>query len=674
MIKRDHDKSLPEKEVMAREEQQRRSLQEYIFQLEESQDRAEELALAQEENLEYTVSLLRATLESTADGILVVDRKGRIVSYNRRFADMWGIPEDALAHQDYKRALAYILKQLKYRDAFLARVKDLCNRAEDQSFDIIEFLDGRIFELYSQPQSIEARIVGRVWSFRDVTDRQRAEEALRQSEEKYRTLINLASDGILLTLPDGNLLEVNNKMMELLGQPPVEILPIHFSGIFPQGEQEKIRPAFQVIMAVGEAELNDTWIKHKDGQRIPVDITGSIVKFDGKTVVQWIFRETTERKKLEEERRKISNLESLGVLAGGIAHDFNNIITAIMGNISLALLDQNKGSSREKLTEAEGACLRAQMLSRQLLTFAKGGVPIKKLISVENLVIESTSFASSGSNVRCELNFPDNLWAVEADPGQLGQVIQNLVINAMQAMPNGGTIEVQGENLLVEPNSNRPLDAGRYVTLSIKDQGIGIPEEYLLKIFDPYFTTKQTGSGLGLATAYSIIKNHQGQIEVESALGEGTIFHIYLVAADQEITTPLKDARKELLKGQGKILIMDDDVMVRDVLRKMLQNLGYEALCAENGEEAIKLYLEALEVNQPFTAAILDLTVPGGMGGKEAINELLKINPKVKAIVSSGYSEDPIMAEFMAYGFSGAIEKPYRVSEVSKILNTLTDK
>ena len=440
MIKRDHDKSLPEKEVMAREEQQRRSLQEYIFQLEESQDRAEELALAQEENLEYTVSLLRATLESTADGILVLDRKGRIVSYNRRFADMWGIPEDALAHQDYKRALAYILKQLKYRDAFLARVKDLCNRAEDQSFDIIEFLDGRIFELYSQPQSIEARIVGRVWSFRDVTDRQRAEEALRQSEEKYRTLINLASDGILLTLPDGNLLEVNNKMMELLGQPPVEILPIHFSGIFPQGEQEKIRPAFQVIMAVGEAELNDTWIKHKDGQRIPVDITGSIVKFDGKTVVQWIFRETTERKKLEEERRKISNLESLGVLAGGIAHDFNNIITAIMGNISLALLDQNKGSSREKLTEAEGACLRAQMLSRQLLTFAKGGVPIKKLISVENLVIESTSFASSGSNVRCELNFPDNLWAVEADPGQLGQVIQNLVINAMQAMPNGGTI------------------------------------------------------------------------------------------------------------------------------------------------------------------------------------------------------------------------------------------
>ena len=674
MIKRDHDKSLPEKEVMAREEQQRRSLQEYIFQLEESQDRAEELALAQEENLEYTVSLLRATLESTADGILVVDRKGRIVSYNRRFADMWGIPEDALAHQDYKRALAYILKQLKYRDAFLARVKDLCNRAEDLSFDIIEFLDGRIFELYSQPQSIEARIVGRVWSFRDVTDRQRAEEALRQSEEKYRTLINLASDGILLTLPDGNLLEVNNKMMELLGQPPVEILPIHFSGIFPQGEQEKIRPAFQVIMAVGEAELNDTWIKHKDGQRIPVDITGSIVKFDGKTVVQWIFRETTERKKLEEERRKISNLESLGVLAGGIAHDFNNIITAIMGNISLALLDQNKGSSREKLTEAEGACLRAQMLSRQLLTFAKGGVPIKKLISVENLVIESTSFASSGSNVRCELNFPDNLWAVEADPGQLGQVIQNLVINAMQAMPNGGTIEVQGENLLVEPNSNRPLDAGRYVTLSIKDQGIGIPEEFLLKIFDPYFTTKQTGSGLGLATAYSIIKNHKGQIEVESALGEGTIFHIYLVAADQEITTPLKDARKELLKGQGKILIMDDDVMVRDVLRKMLQNLGYEALCAENGEEAIKLYLEALEVNQPFTAAILDLTVPGGMGGKEAINELLKINPKVKAIVSSGYSEDPIMAEFMAYGFSGAIEKPYRVSEVSKILNTLTDK
>jgi two-component system cell cycle sensor histidine kinase/response regulator CckA len=672
-LKKDNDKSLPEDEVMDLEEQQRRSLQEYIFQLEESQDLASELALVQEENLEYTVSLLRATLDSTADGILAVDLKGKIVSHNQRFTDLWGIPEGILAHQDVEQFFAYALKQLKNPAAFQGRVQELYTKREHQSFDWLEFKDGKIFELYSQPQSIDHRIMGRVWSFRDVTDQKRAEEALRQSEEKYRALINLASDGILLTHLDGNLLEINNKMMELLGQPLGQILSMHFSEIFPPGEQEKHRAAFQAITEEGEAEINDTWIKHKDGQHIPVDITGSIVKFDSKTVVQWIFRETTERKKLEEERIKISNLESLGILAGGIAHDFNNILTAIIGNINMAGLEQKEGPGRERLHETEKACMRAQTLARQLLTFARGGAPVKELITVEKLVTESTSFAARGSNVNYEFSFPDNLWAIEADPGQLGQVVQNLVINSIQAMPAGGTIMVRVENLFVKPGNDLPLEEGKYLKISIQDQGIGIPEEYLSKIFDPYFSTKQRGSGLGLATTYSIIKNHHGYIGVESKLEEGTNFYFYLPATEQEITEPLLNER-QILKGQGKILVMDDDVMVRDMLSGMLQNLGYEAHCAENGEEAIKLYIAALDVNQPFTAVILDLTVPGGMGGKEAIGKLLKIDPQVKAIVSSGYSEDPIMAEFVTYGFSGVIAKPYRVLEVSNLLNTLIDK
>ena len=246
------------------------------------------------------------------------------------------------------------------------------------------------------------------------------------------------------------------------------------------------------------------------------------------------MRDVTEDKRAEEERLRLSNLESLATLAGGIAHDFNNILTAILGNIGLAGLElDNTDRSRESLSAAETACLQAQKLAQQLLTFAKGGVPVKQLVSVANLVTEAASFTCRGSQVKSTIRFPDNLWPVEADPGQISQVFQNLLINAMQAMPTGGTIKVQGENLVVEGGSNLPLAPGRYVKISVEDQGVGLPADYLTKIFDPYFTTKQQGSGLGLATAYAIVKNHQGYIAVASKLGAGTVFQVYLPASDK---------------------------------------------------------------------------------------------------------------------------------------------
>ena len=381
-----------------------------------------------------------------------------------------------------------------------------------------------------------------------------------------------------------------------------------------------------------------------------------------------IFEDITERKKAEAERLQFSKLESLGTLAGGIAHDFNNILTAILGNIGLAALDDKIGPRvKDRLAQAEAACLRAQALSQQLLTFAKGGAPVKKLFSVAELLTESTAFTCVGSPVKCETTFPENLWSIEADPGQIGQIFQNLTINAIQAMPTGGTIKVWAENLTLGTESDLPLSAGRYIKISVRDQGMGIPAEHLPRIFDPYFTTKQKGSGLGLASAYAIIKKHHGHIAVESKPGVGTTFYIYLPAVEQQVT-PQPEEDRELLVGKGKILVMDDEEMVREVLGRMLARLGYEAEFARDGGEAIEMFVQAQGSGQAFAAVILDLTVPGGMGGKETMARLLEIDPQVKAIVSSGYSDDPIMADFQKYGFSGVIAKPYKISELGKIL------
>ena len=270
--------------------------------------------------------------------------------------------------------------------------------------------------------------------------------------------------------------------------------------------------------------------------------------------------------------------------------------------------------------------------------------------------------------MRCESTFPENLWWIEADPGQIGQIFQNITINAIQAMPTGGTIKVWAENLTLGTESDLPLSAGKYIKISVRDQGIGITADHLPRIFDPYFTTKQKGSGLGLASAYAIIKKHHGHIAVESKPGVGTTFHIYLPAVEQQ-AIPQPEEDRELLVGKGKILVMDDEEMVREILGRILPRLGYEAEFAGDGGEAIERFVQAEGSGQEFAAVILDLTVPGGMGGKEALAKLLEIDPQVKTIVSSGYSDDPVMADFQRYGFSGVIAKPYRVSELGKILN-----
>ncbi len=381
------------------------------------------------------------------------------------------------------------------------------------------------------------------------------------------------------------------------------------------------------------------------------------------------LKDITERKILEKETLKVQKLESTGILAGGIAHDFNNILTIILGNITLAkMYAKPEDKVYDKLGKAENACMRAKDLTQRLLTFSKGGAPVMETASIVNLIKESANFALTGSNVACKFSTPDDLWQVEIDKGQINQVINNLVINADQAMPEGGTLSIIAENVKIGKDNTLLLKPGKYVKITVEDQGIGIPEKHLNKIFDPYFTTKTIGSGLGLATTYSIIKNHGGLITVDSELGVGSKFFVYLPASLKKAIERGKEGEK-LLTGKGRILIMDDDELLREVAGDIIKQLGYKTEFAKDGNEAIDLYKNAMDSNKTFDVVIMDLTIPGGMGGKVAVKELLKIDPNAKAIVSSGYSNDPIMSEFEKYGFVGVVAKPYKIEEMGKVLH-----
>ena len=375
--------------------------------------------------------------------------------------------------------------------------------------------------------------------------------------------------------------------------------------------------------------------------------------------------DVNERKRAEELFLRNSKLESLGLLAGGIAHDFNNILAAILGNLSLARAQiATPQKLAKRLAAAETAAARAKDLTIQLLTFARGGAPVKKVTFLKYLIREAALFATHGTSVSCEFSLADDLWPVMADSGQISQVLHNLVLNAVQAMPDGGKLTIRAQN--VDPVPGRD----RCVEVSIADSGAGIPEDQLSKIFDPYYTTKPQGSGLGLATCHAILKKHGGSISVESTLGHGSAFQISLPAAELD-AVPDTFHETKVHYGKGRILVMDDEAEVRNIVQASLEDLGYSAACVEDGRAAIDLYRSRKAEGFPFAAVILDLTIPGGMDGKEALSLLKEIDPQIKAIVSSGYASDPVMANCREYGFSAVLSKPYQLEELSKVLHDL---
>lgn len=383
----------------------------------------------------------------------------------------------------------------------------------------------------------------------------------------------------------------------------------------------------------------------------------------------------TERKQMEEELVKLQKLKSVGILAGGIAHDFNNSLQGILSIVSMAeAYAKPEDEIYKRLEEAKNAILKSKDLTQQLLTFSKGGDPVKSIISVSEVIRDSAELASIRSNITCMFDLPDDLWPAEADKGQIKQAISNIIINAEQAMPERGTIKVKAENSIVSTKDTLPLKAGNYIKITITDQGTGISQEHLPKIFDPYFTTRQEDRGLGLSIAHSIVNKHVGFITAESEVGIGTTFYIYLPISHKKImATPALNTTKERtpIKGRGRILLMDDDDIIRRVVAELLKNLKYEVETAENGSVAIERYKEAMKSNNFFDAVIMDLTIPHGMGGKEAIQKLLEIDPNTRAIVSSGFSDDPIMSDFKKYGFNDALTKPFKIDDLDKKLQSI---
>lgn len=506
-----------------------------------------------------------------------------------------------------------------------------------------------------------------------VVSRLKAEQDLVESEIKYATLVESSFDGVCI-IQDWAYKYINRTGARLLGYNREEIVGQQFLTLVAPEWRDLVTERHRKRLSGQNAQDKyEIGMICRDGKIKEVEIANSLISFEGKPAVMSVISDITEKKLWENRRLVEEKLSSIGVLAGGIAHDFNNILSAILGNISLARLSDGQNPEvSEQLEKAEQACARAKDLTHQLLTFAKGGAPVRSTKSMVQLLPDATNFALSGSNVKAEFKISTDLWPSEIDEEQVSSVIHNLVVNADQSMPGGGKIKICAENEALSEDNMLSLPAGRYIKISVIDEGEGISAQNLKYIFDPYFTTRQKGSGLGLAMTYSIIKNHGGMISVDSLVGLGSTFKVYLPASEQSVTEDTtENPRAFSLKGK-RILLVDDEEMIRDVTGRILKHMGAgDVLMAGDGKEAVHIYQQSRINGNEIDAIIMDLTIPGGMGGREAMAELYKIDPDVRVVVSSGYASDPTLSDYKAYGFKGVLVKPYKIQELDTVLTDI---
>jgi two-component system, cell cycle sensor histidine kinase and response regulator CckA len=507
----------------------------------------------------------------------------------------------------------------------------------------------------------------------DIDERRRTREALAASEQKYRTLFDLSSDALFLIENEGGMiLDANAAASALYGYGHGELVRLRNTDL--SAEPEKTR-------AVTTGTTADTTVvprrhhRKKDGTVFPVEITGRFFAWEGKPVHIAAIRDVGDRERSEQELVKAQKLDSLALLAGGIAHDFNNLLTGILGNVSLALVHAGEREAVEaKLKDVEGAALRARDLATRLLTFSRGGAPVKRSVPLENAVREAALRASRGSRATLRFDIPADVWPMEADEGQFGHVVQNLTRNAVEAMPQGGELAFTAANRELGEENPLALPPGRYVEIVVSDQGKGIPARDLPRIFDPYFSTRPQGSGLGLAIVHSVVTRHGGRVEVASREGAGSAFTLWLPAASPESKGTGQEAgAAPSPRGRAgrRALVMDDEEMIRKLAREMLEAVEWRAETAPDGKAALDLYRRARVAGDPFDLVILDLTIPGGMGGRAVIDILRREDPAVRAVVSSGYANDPVMARHTEYGFAGVLAKPYRLDDLTALLALL---
>ncbi len=568
-------------------------------------------------------------------------------------------------------------------DAFEMRKKALFmvwegrNVAEGETR--IVALDGTqrtVYQRWWVPVDGERQMIERTQlAFVDLTQVRSAESALAAERERLSVTLRAMTESVITTDTAGIVRFMNEAAGELTGWQPAAAVGRPIEDVCALSAEKTGR----IVMAPVASALSADRPVDLPPQTLLRPRLGPVRAVEGRCApmhdlkgrgigVVLVLRDVTSRSRLEGELLRASKLESVGVLAGGIAHDFNNLLAIVMGNLQLALLDPPTAASGGRwLQEAERGTIRARELTQQLLTFAKGGEPVRAAVRLTDVVREAAEFALHGAAVRCEFNLAAELRAADADKGQIGQVVQNLVLNAVQAMPDGGIIRIDLQNDSIDEGAVLPIAPGEYIKLSVSDTGQGIAPEHLARIFEPFFTTKELGTGLGLATVYSVVQKHRGHVTVESEIGRGTTFHLWLPAARTEPIAPVASvASLEPLKG--RVLLMDDEEPIREMTTTLLERLGLESTVTCDGGEAVKQYVLAQMAGRPFDVVIMDLTVPGAMGGAAAMQEILKIDPNARGIVSSGYSSDPIMANFREHGFRGSVPKPYRVGDFAQTL------
>jgi len=534
---------------------------------------------------------------------------------------------------------------------------------------------------------VELNAVDLVWEregallviLRDVTLHRSAELDLQREKERLAVTLDSIADAVIAVNPNGEVERMNQAAMKMIG---VTLASVCGQRV---GEVLKLRhPKTGKLIT----DPVDVFLSQEIAPELGVSLAGRdgaefLVTVEMRCILEGdpsqhgcviVLRDVTSHKKAEEEIFQTEKLHSISLLAGGIAHDFNNILTAILGNISMVRMGMDEGDiGSKKLLLAEKAALQATSLTQQLLSFSKSGTPLLEATTIDQLVEDSTQFILRGSNVKCEVHKDDNLWSVDADKGQISQVVNNLIINADQAMPEGGTIRLDLTCEHVSSGDIPALPSGDYVCIAVQDQGGGITPDNLKRIFDPYFTTKKNGNGLGLASSYSIIKSHHGLMTVDSVVSEGSTFKVYLPKAAQVAEPSPAEAQEDntIHPGQGRILVMDDMEAMMMVAGEILQVLGYEVEFSTNGDEAIEAYKKAKEAGKPFDAVVFDLTVPGGMGGEEACRILSEYDPGLIAVASSGYSTSNVMSEYEAAGFKAVVPKPYRIKDMSAALHRI---